>query len=105
MTKTSKNIKTENPVCTKCFNTLGVSSRMRIYRFLRDKGEETVGAVVNIIKLTQPTVSYHLKEMKESGLLKSRKSGKEVYYSINPDCEMYEEECVLHKVLFPGEEK
>ena len=64
----------DGPVCTKCFNTLGVPSRMKIYRFLKDKGENTVGAVVKIAKLTQPTVSYHLKEMRDAGLLMSRKS-------------------------------
>ena len=97
-----KQILKDGPVCTKCFNTLGVPSRMRIYRFLRDKGENTVTAVVKIAKLTQPTVSYHLKEMRDTGLLKSRKSGKEVYYSINPECSVYHEECVLYKVNFPG---
>ena len=103
MVRPNKHLKSESPVCTKCFNTLGIPSRMKIYRFLRDKGENTVGAVVEIAKLTQPTVSYHLKAMRDSGLLKSRKSGKEVYYCVNPDCAVYEDECVLHKVHFPGE--
>ena len=100
---THKHHKVEEPVCTRCFNTLGVSSRMKIYRFLRDSGENTVNTVVDLVRLTQPTVSYHLKEMKDCGILKSRKSGKEVYYSVDPDCPVYLDECVLHKVQFPGE--
>ncbi len=91
----------EDLVCTQCFNTLGINSRMRIYRFLRDKGENTVNAVVEVVKLTQPTVSYHLKEMRDAGLLNSRKAGKEVFYSINAECPTFHEECVMHKVSFP----
>ena len=75
---------------------------MRIYRFLRDSGENTVNTVVDLVGLTQPTVSYHLKEMKDCGILKSRKAGKEVYYSVDPECQVYMDECVLHKVEFPG---
>lgn len=87
--------------CVNCFNSLGIESRMAIYRFLKLKGSATVGDVVDYVKLTQPTISYHLKEMKISGLLNSKKVGKEVFYSINPTCKVYEDKCVLHKVEFP----
>ena len=62
-------MKSEVTVCTKCFNTLGIDSRMKIYRFLKEKGENTVTAVVEVVKLTQPTVSYHLKEMRDAIIL------------------------------------
>lgn len=94
-------MKSEVTVCTKCFNTLGIDSRMKIYRFLREKGENTVTAVVDVVKLSQPTVSYHLKEMRDAGLLSSKKTGKEVHYSVNRDCPDFHEECVMHKVNFP----
>ena len=95
-------MKSEVTVCTKCFNTLGIDSRMKIYRFLKEKGENTVSAVVDVVKLTQPTVSYHLKEMRDAGLLSSKKTGKEVHYSVNRDCPDFHEECIMHKVTFPG---
>lgn len=95
-------IKEKELVCTKCFNTLGIDSRMRIYRFLLENGENTVNSVVEVVKLTQPTVSYHLKEMKNAGLLNSRKSGKEVFYYINGNCPTLDDECVVHKVTFPS---
>ena len=38
-----------------------------MYHYLRDNGEATVTRLVELVGLTQPTVSYHLKEMKELG--------------------------------------
>ncbi|KKS17353.1 MAG: Transcriptional regulator, TrmB [candidate division WWE3 bacterium GW2011_GWC1_41_7] len=75
-----------------------------MYHYLRDNGEATVTRLVELVGLTQPTVSYHLKEMKELGLVNNRKSGKEVYYSINELCPIHQRDCVLNIVRFPGEE-
>jgi len=74
-----------------------------MYHYLRDHGEATVTRLVELVKLTQPTVSYHLKEMRELGLLTSRKSGKEVYYDVNELCPHHECECILTVIRFPGE--
>src|SRR3989304_4573109 len=85
--------------CTDCFKSVSVPSRMAIYNFINlSGGEATVGQVVGYIGLRQPTVSYHLKEMKDAGLLKSRKSGKEVFYSIDEVCPTDGDICVLHGV-------
>ncbi len=84
--------------CVKCFAGLGVESRMQIYRYLKDHNSASVTELVGIVGLTQPTVSYHLKEMKDLGLLTSVKHGKEVMYEINPICSLYKKECVLSKV-------
>lgn len=90
----------ENSTCTKCFSTLGVSSRMKIYRYLKKNGKSTVSIIVDVAKLTQPTVSYHLKEMKDAGLLKSSKAGKKVYYIVNESCPSNLEGCFLAKNVF-----
>lgn len=74
---------------------------MEIYKFIRDHKKATVTAVTDFVKLTQPTISYHLKEMKGNGLLKSQKVHKEVYYEINPMCPHYKVECILNGVEFP----
>ncbi len=84
--------------CVKCFSGLGVESRMQIYRFLKDHGSASVTELVRVVGLTQPTVSYHLKEMKQLGLLTNKKHGKEVKYEINPICSIYHKECVLTNV-------
>lgn len=89
--------------CAHCFKSLGVASRIEIYNFLVKKGKATVSEVVNFIKLKQPTISYHLKEMKENGLLESEKKGKEVFYSVTAECPHFDEPCVISQLNFPRE--
>lgn len=98
-TKKSKVIK-----CTQCFKSVSVPSRMSIYNYLNNEVEKaTVSEIVDFIGLTQPTVSYHLKEMSHSGLLDSEKKGKEVYYFVNHDCpHNSDHKCILHELKFPG---
>jgi DNA-binding transcriptional ArsR family regulator len=96
-------VKTNKIKCVSCFRALGIDARISIYTYLRDHGEATVSTLVGLVKLTQPTVSYHLKDMKDLGLLSSRKSGKEVYYSANVGCSESGCDCVLSAVKFPGE--
>ncbi len=91
-----------NENCTECFKSLSVQSRMDIYSFLNEHGPSTVNQIVDIIKLRQPTVSYHLKGMEKNGILKSEKRGKEVLYSIDTFCATYEEKCVLSDIKFPA---
>lgn len=76
---------------------------MEIYNFLNEEEgkEASVTEIVDIVGLTQPTISYHLQEMKHNGLLKSRKAGKEVFYSVNTICPHFHQECVLHSLKFP----
>ena len=91
--------KTDTP-CADCFKSLSVGSRYKIYAHLKNNSECTVTELVDLVGLTQPTVSYHLHDMKDKGLLSSRKTGKEVYYSINPACPHGTQECVLSEVKF-----
>lgn len=91
---------TEKTPCTKCFGSLGIDSRMKIYKFLKKSGKSTVTGVVDMVGLTQPTVSYHLKEMKDAGLLNNSKAGKEVFYSINKACVTNVEGCFLASTDF-----
>lgn len=87
--------------CTNCFKSLGVPSRMAIYKYLSGSGASSVGSIVSVVELTQPTVSHHLKEMKESGMLNSYKKGKEVFYTINNECPHFHRECVLRGIDIP----
>ncbi len=40
--------------------------------------------VVDHVDLSQPTVSHHLKKLKEAGLLRSRRKGLWVFYDVDP---------------------
>ncbi|OGC70038.1 hypothetical protein A2415_01620 [candidate division WWE3 bacterium RIFOXYC1_FULL_39_7] len=73
---------------------------MEIYRFLKENGKNNVSTIVGAFKLTQPTISYHLKEMRDAGILVSQKLGKEVYYSLSGQCPSSTEDCVLNQLKF-----
>jgi ArsR family transcriptional regulator len=43
----------------------------------------SVNEIVEKLNVSQPTVSHHLKILKEAGLVHSEKKGKQVFYSLN----------------------
>ncbi len=45
----------------------------------------TVGEIVGATDVAQPTVSHHLKILKNAGLVISERRGKEVYYTLNQE--------------------
>lgn len=61
-------------------------SRRKIYEYLSMEGERTVAEITKVMKLRQPTVSYHLKQMEKEKLLGSRKEGRKVYYFVKMEC-------------------
>lgn len=61
-------------------------SRRKIYEYLSIHGEKTVTKITHYVKLRQPTVSYHLRQMKKEGLLSSHKEGREVFYRVKMLC-------------------
>ena len=80
--------------CQGCFGSLGIDSRYKIYEFLK-KGAKAVSEIANFVGLKQPTVTYHLKQMELTGLLKSRKEGHFVYYEISEVCPQTLRSCIL----------
>ncbi len=61
------------------FKQLGDTSRIRIFWVLCHC-EECVINISSMVEMSSPAVSHHLKLLKQSGLITSRRSGKEVYY-------------------------
>jgi DNA-binding transcriptional ArsR family regulator len=61
------------------FKQLGDTSRLRIFWFLCHN-EECVINIAAMMEMTTPAVSHHLKQLRSSGLISSRRDGKEVYY-------------------------
>ena len=58
---------------------LGDPSRLRIF-WLLCHCEECVVNIAAIVNMTSPAVSHHLRILKSSGLIISRRDGKEMYY-------------------------
>lgn len=59
---------------------LASESRINILLLFLDGQERTVNQIAETTELGQPTTSEHLAIMKRSGVLVSKKEGKEVYY-------------------------
>lgn len=66
---------------SKVFKALADTTRLRILKLLEVR-EMCVCEIMIALGLTQPTASHHLGIMETVGLVKSRKEGKWVYYSI-----------------------
>ncbi|HQW06922.1 MAG: winged helix-turn-helix transcriptional regulator [Flavobacteriales bacterium] len=63
---------------------LGHPARVAILKFLITKKNCVCGDIVDVLPLSQSTVSQHLKELKEVGLIQGEIDGKRVCYCIDP---------------------
>ncbi len=64
--------------------TLASPKRLEILNALKS-GEKTVTELVNIVGVPKANVSQHLAVMRHAGILKSRRDGVSIYYSVaNP---------------------
>lgn len=61
------------------FRQLGDTTRVRIF-WLLCHCEECVINISAMLEMSSPAVSHHLRPLKNSGLITSRREGKEVYY-------------------------
>ncbi len=64
------------------FKALSDETRLRIVKIL-EKGELCVCDIVAALDIVQPKASFHLGVLKEAGLIKDRKQGKWIHYSLN----------------------
>jgi DNA-binding transcriptional ArsR family regulator len=69
-------------VMEKFGKAIGNASRFRIIECLLS-GRKTVGELVRTLGLSQPAVSQHLKNLKESDLVNSERRGQEMIYAVN----------------------
>lgn len=66
------------------YKLLADKTRLTILALLKEK-ELCVCDIVEIIKMTQPNVSQHLRKLKSGGIVNEKKRGQWVYYSLNLD--------------------
>ena len=66
------------------FKTIGDVTRLKILYAL-DNNEMCVCDIANLLNMTKSSISHQLKLLKDNGLVKSRKSGKEVYYMLDDE--------------------
>jgi DNA-binding transcriptional ArsR family regulator len=66
------------------FNAVAEPRRREILSYLALQ-ERAVGDIVKSLRLEQPSVSKHLRVLKEVGLVKERRDGRKVYYRTNAE--------------------
>ncbi len=69
---------------TATFDVVAEASRRRILDLLVDE-ERPVGDLVEILSLSQPAVSKHLKVLREAGLVESRTDAQRRIYRVRPE--------------------
>ena len=62
--------------------TLASPKRLEILNSLKD-GEKTVSELVEILGVPKANVSQHLAVMRHKGILKTRREGVNIYYSVS----------------------
>lgn len=68
---------------TNTFELLADPTRRRLLDTLRD-GEHSVGALVEKLEMTQPSVSKHLRVLRDAGLASVRVDAQRRIYRLNP---------------------
>jgi len=69
---------------TKILKALSDEGRVRIMSLLDKKKDLCVCEIKELIGLSQPTISSHLKKLENSGLITYSKDGKWINYNLNP---------------------
>lgn len=69
---------------TRQFQALSDETRLQIIDMLR-KGERCVCDLTEALESGQSRLSFHLKVLKDAGLVTDRREGRWSYYELNPD--------------------
>lgn len=66
------------------FKIIGDDTRLKILYAL-DNNEMCVCDIANLLNMTKSSISHQLRLLKDNGLVKARKDGKEVYYMLDDE--------------------
>ena len=73
----------KNETAVKLLSALAQESRLGVFRMLVQKGPEglSAGEIAERLKVAPNALSFHLKELSNAGLVKSKQEGRFVIYS------------------------
>jgi len=81
------------------FHALSDETRLEIVELLR-KGERCVCELTDTLDAAQSRLSFHLRVLKDAGIVRDRKDGRWVHYELSPDA--FEEIETLVEGMKPG---
>lgn len=73
---------------SKALKLLGDKTRLTIIAILKIR-ECCVCELLEVFDMSQPSISQHLRKLKDAGLVKEERRGQWVYYSLNSQNELY----------------
>ena len=73
----------DNDELTRLLEAVSEPMRMQIVFLLSDHAQLNVGEIARQFRISRPAISHHLKVLKDAGIVRSEKSGQEVYYRID----------------------
>jgi ArsR family transcriptional regulator len=67
------------------FNALSNAVRLRLFALIacHDDGEACVCDLIEAFEVSPPTISHHLKVLREAGLIRAERRGTWIYYSVD----------------------
>ena len=71
------------------FQMLADTTRLRISMLLQGQGELCVCELTHALELSQPKISRHLGQMREAGLVQTRRAGRWMYYRLHPELQAW----------------
>ena len=71
----------EKNIAAELFKALSDENRLTVLSTLKN-GEMCAGDILELLNITQPTLSHHMKTLCDAGIVTARKDGKRTYYSI-----------------------
>ena len=70
---------------TKLLSIAGSDVRLRILYLLNLENELCPCDLADILKMSVPAISQHIRKIKDAGIINSRRDGQTLYYSLNKD--------------------
>ena len=83
-TRTNRPVPADPAAVARCCHALSDETRLSILECLRG-GEECVCNLTGALESAQSRLSFHLKVLKDAGLVRDRRDGRWIHYSIDPD--------------------
>jgi len=67
------------------FRAFSDTSRVRILYALITRGELNVGAMAEIVGISESAISHHMRGLRQMRIVVARRDGKEVYYRVEDE--------------------
>lgn len=91
-------------MCVHCYEVAGEKQRFKLLSLLKERKELPVGAIADCLQVKQPTATHHLQLLRDVGLVRVERRGKERWYSLNRASECFLE-CGMLKGLVSDTKK